>query len=122
MSAGRPKTAAISALNRIYELRVLSRLTQAQLGAMVGCTGGQIQKLESGRQQITQSMLHRLAKVLGVSVGEIFSAEPPPEDRSEEEALRLVRALPPDQREAWLRVGAVMLRNPAPLAEKLRSA
>lgn len=108
---GRPKSAPISHENRLYELRLRAGLTQARLGDAVGCTGQQVQKLESGRRQITQAMAHRLAKVLGVTVGEIYSAETQPAGRHEAEALRFVRALAPEQRDAWLNMAASILHT-----------
>jgi transcriptional regulator with XRE-family HTH domain len=122
MPKGRPKTAPISAINRVYELRTRDNLTQAQLGEKAGCSGGQIAKIESGSRRITEPMLFRLAKALNVKPAEIYSTDPRHENPHEEEAARLVRLMPPEQREAWLNMGAAILRPQAPAGQKLRKA
>ena len=62
-----------SGLPSLRALRTVRDLTQAGLADKAGLTQATISDLESGRQQMaTFSTLRRLAKALGVSVGDLF--------------------------------------------------
>jgi transcriptional regulator with XRE-family HTH domain len=59
-------------MNRIKELRLERRLTQAQLAEMIGTTDATVQRLETGRRQLTERWAVQIATVLGVDVSEVF--------------------------------------------------
>lgn len=59
-------------MNRIKELRLARNLTQAQLAEMVGTTDATIQRLETGRRQLTERWAAQISTVLGVDVTEVF--------------------------------------------------
>lgn len=61
-------------MNRIKELRVARDLTQAQLAEMIGTTDATIQRLESGKRQLTQRWAEQISLVLGVDVSEVFGS------------------------------------------------
>lgn len=61
-------------MNRIKELRVARGLTQAQLAEVVGTTDATIQRLESGRRQLTERWATQISTVLGVDVSELFGS------------------------------------------------
>lgn len=58
---------------RIKELRKNKRLTQEQLGELVGVDYKQIGNIETGTYFTTMSTLERIAKVLEVEIEELFS-------------------------------------------------
>jgi transcriptional regulator with XRE-family HTH domain len=59
---------------RLRELRITRRVSQSDLGKVLGITFQQIQKFERGDNRITASQLFRLSKHLGVSVEYFFPA------------------------------------------------
>lgn len=61
-------------MNRIKELRSERGLTQAQLAEMVGTTDATIQRLESGKRQLTERWAAQISTVLGVDVSAVFGA------------------------------------------------
>jgi transcriptional regulator with XRE-family HTH domain len=59
-------------MNRIKELRLSRNLTQAQLAEMIGTTDATVQRLETGRRQLTERWAAQISTVLGVDVSEVF--------------------------------------------------
>lgn len=59
-------------MNRIKELRTARNLTQAQLAERMGTTDATIQRLETGKRQLTQRWAEQISLVLGVDVAEVF--------------------------------------------------
>ena len=57
---------------RIAEQRRVQRLTQTQLGELVGVTQQQIASFETGRRRMPISTLPPLAKALGVTLEELI--------------------------------------------------
>ena len=53
-------------------LRVSRGLSQSDLAREVGITFQQVQKYETGTNRISASMLHGIARVLGVTEGQFF--------------------------------------------------
>src|SRR6185437_3683678 len=53
---------------RVYEVRKVRKMTQAQLAEAVGCVRTTVVNIESGRQGITLAMAFRLARALGIGV------------------------------------------------------
>lgn len=59
-------------MNRLKRLREDAKLTQAALGKKVGVTHAQIQRLETGGRELTESMVWKLSRALKVHPGELF--------------------------------------------------
>ena len=59
-------------MNRIKELRAIHNLTQAQLAERLGTTDATIQRLETGKRQLTQRWAEQIAGTLGLDVTEVF--------------------------------------------------
>ena len=53
--------------NRIRELRERAGLSQAELGRLIGVSGPQVSRLEIGSRQLTQNLMQRLSRALGVN-------------------------------------------------------
>ncbi len=60
--------------NRLKAARALKGLTQLQLAAKVDTKEITISRFETGREQATPEMKHRIAEVLGKPVFELFDA------------------------------------------------
>jgi transcriptional regulator with XRE-family HTH domain len=60
-------------MSRLKELRVAKGMTQEQLGDRAGCHFSTINKLETGKQQLTTTWLDKLARGLGVSAAELLA-------------------------------------------------
>ncbi|WP_145753899.1 helix-turn-helix domain-containing protein [Nitrospirillum amazonense] len=58
--------------NRIRELREAKRMTQEQLGALIGTDKTVISKLESGRTRLSQQRMMAIAASLGCGVAELL--------------------------------------------------
>ena len=58
---------------RVYQLRMSQRMSRQKLASKIGVTRQQCQKYEAGIDRIAASRLFVICKVLGVSIGEIFS-------------------------------------------------
>lgn len=56
----------------IQKQRKSMRLTQKQLGQLIGKTESSIQKYESGKTEIPRSVLEKIASVLGVHILELL--------------------------------------------------
>ena len=52
-------------MNRIRELRLARNMSQAQLGAALGCVGQTISKLETEARQLDPSTIHVLCDYFG---------------------------------------------------------
>jgi transcriptional regulator with XRE-family HTH domain len=100
--AGRTKT---EAANHLRAWREKANLTQAQLAEMAGTKAGVISELESGRTQLGDKWLRRLAPLLGTRPGALLDHDPDslpadileiwatiPEEK-QEDARRILRAL-----------------------------
>lgn len=64
--------------NRIRELRKQAKITQAQLGEMVGLHQTQIGYIENGTRSLTFEWARRIAAALGVAMVDILSADDNP--------------------------------------------
>ena len=58
---------------RIKELRKMKKLTQEQLGEMVGIDYKQIGNIETGTYFTTMTTLEKIAKALNVEIVELFN-------------------------------------------------
>jgi transcriptional regulator with XRE-family HTH domain len=64
--------------NRIRELRLARKLSQEELGEMVGVSGVQIGYLELGKRELRLPMMRLLARAFGVSTAEVLAREDNP--------------------------------------------
>lgn len=64
--------------NRLKKMRKLRKLSQEELGNMVGASKMQIWRLERGDRQLTQKWLEKISKALNCSVLDIL-----PENQNE---------------------------------------
>jgi transcriptional regulator with XRE-family HTH domain len=61
---------------RIRSLRIHHELSQAQLAKKLGVTYQQVQKYESGRNQVNPTRLFQLAEIFGVSASVLLGEKP----------------------------------------------
>lgn len=95
-----PKAMAVGF--RIARAREQKGYSQAVLAVKVGVTGGAIGQYETGRNLPKLERLERIAVALEVSTEWLLTGDEPDElikaqTRTEEAALRLIRALPSEQ-------------------------
>lgn len=60
--------------NRIRVLREAKGLSVDQLGALIGTSGAQISRLETGERKLTESWMRRIAKALEVPPADLLAA------------------------------------------------
>lgn len=95
--------------NRVRALRLAAQLTQEQLAEKIGVTFSAIGKLERGQSRLRIDQAKTLARVFKIPEIELFL----PLEPYEREALQLLRAASPQQREYMLellRVGAKQIQ------------
>lgn len=61
--------------NRIAEWRKIRNLSMAKLGALVGTSDTQINKLEKGERRLSDEWLYKIATALNVRPSDLLSAE-----------------------------------------------
>lgn len=64
--------------NRIRELRLQRRMTQAQLGEAIGASAVHVGHLELGRREVSLSMLRAIARVFDVPTADLLSRDDNP--------------------------------------------
>ena len=72
---GKSKTQGIWLPSRIKALRILTNLSQADLGDLVGVDGPRISNFESGRVPAPKTMaaaLHLVRRLKNISIAEIY--------------------------------------------------
>lgn len=57
---------------KLKELRTLLKMSQEQVGELVGITFQQVQKYETGMNRISASRLYELAQLFGKPIGSFF--------------------------------------------------
>lgn len=62
---------------RLRELRVRKKMTQEELGFLVGNSGKQIGRIERGENNVTSSMLFQISKALKIEMKELFDFKIP---------------------------------------------
>lgn len=67
--------------NRLREFRVQANITQEELGFRVGNSGKQIGRIERGENNVTTSMIYKIALALKVELKEIFDFKVPKKRR-----------------------------------------
>lgn len=86
-------------MDRMKSIRELNKLTQAQLGEIVGLDQGQISRIERGSLQTTLSTIHRIAAALNVEPVDLFA---PPRHLTRLDAA--LRRIAPERREQALQI------------------
>lgn len=78
---------------RVKEYRKLRKLTQENLGNMVGISQEQIARIESGTCDMTLKQMDKIAKALGVKPYELLPEEwqPEPITPAEQQILDMIR-------------------------------
>lgn len=71
--------------NRIRLIRLKARMSQGELGRMVGLSQGQVSNIENGDRNVNLEWLRRIARALAVSVADLLADEDHPDRLSEEE-------------------------------------
>lgn len=123
----RPGTAVVSLCqfrgmsNRLKALRLLRDLTQEELAEKVGVTHSTIQRIESGKRQLTEDMVMRLARALSVHPGELFA--PMFVDDEQDQAAKIAATMEAEDREHWLATGRKLagIKAPPPAAAPKRT-
>ena len=75
-----PQKLIFNVARRIAELRKEEKLTQDELAAKLGATGGYVRLLESGKQNVTVATISKLAHYLNCDPKNFF--ETPTSDKS----------------------------------------
>jgi transcriptional regulator with XRE-family HTH domain len=79
-------------VSRIKEIRKLRQITQQELAEKLGITQSGVQKLESGRNDLTTKMMRKLADALEVEPWELLPKDMQPNiSLEEQEVLRTIR-------------------------------
>ena len=63
---------------RIRAARFTARMSQTELGRLLGFSYQQVQKYETGKDRVSASTLQRIAEILGVHPGSFFDNGPMP--------------------------------------------
>ncbi len=88
-------------------------MTQERLGEAVGMAHASIQRIESGKQALTENTVTKLSAALQVHPGELF--EPLPvtgiEDKNEKLAAEMARRLSKDDRDRWFTIAAALAKE-----------
>ena len=79
-------------MNRIRELRLARNMSQAQLGAALGCVGQTISKLETEARQLDPSTIHALCDYFGCTADYLLGRSSSPRPAVTEEDVRLIEA------------------------------
>nr|WP_294861216.1 helix-turn-helix transcriptional regulator [uncultured Fluviicola sp.] len=58
---------------RVRELRLSKKMTQEDLGFIVGNSGKQIGRIERGENNVTTSMIYQISKALEIPMHELFN-------------------------------------------------
>ena len=58
--------------NRVRELRLARKMTQEDLGFLVGNSGKQIGRIERGENNVTTCMIYQISKALEIPMSELF--------------------------------------------------
>lgn len=69
------QTISIKIGKKIHFLRRVKKMSQTDLGRCLNITGQQIQKYESGANEISVVKLYKLAEIFGVNVKELLADE-----------------------------------------------
>ncbi len=76
--------------NKITELRLEKKLSQAQLGEKIGTSAAQINRLENGKIQLTIFWMEKIAKALSVQPSDLVSGWGVDQKNTTEGAAKLI--------------------------------
>ena len=79
-------------MNRIRELRLARNMSQAQLGAALGCVGQTISKLETEARQLDPSTIHALCDLFGCTSDYLLCRSDIKKPELTDDEFRLVEA------------------------------
>jgi len=88
---------------RLRDVRVEKGWSQERLAEALGLDSMTISRIETGRRSLTAGAAIRAAEALGVPIAVLLGVSEAP-IAGEDEAVRLLRAMPERRREAALRV------------------
>lgn len=104
--------------DRIRMHRYLSRLSQQQLGTLLGVSAVAVSKWERGQSQPDIDTLLRLTEIFHTTLDELLGRTPPadpppppPEDPNVTVMTRAFRQLTPDEQEKYLAVGKALFAH-----------
>lgn len=94
---------------RLKALRRQKKLSQTELGQLAEMAFTQVSRYERGITHPTTDALRRLAQALGVSVGDLMDGTPStgfvkPEEQEIFRRLRLIEKLPPEDKDAVMKL------------------
>lgn len=93
--------------NRIRSARISLNLTQAELAEYLGgMTQAAIQKMESGKQNMTLENIFKLSWILKRSIPYLLGVDTPGQSDDETELLELFRSLPDGLPREYLLISA----------------
>lgn len=98
---------------RIRHFRTQAGLTLEQLGAKVGVVASQLSLIENGKREPKISLLHAIARELGVDPADLLTAEAPDQRSQLEIELERAQTTP-----AYGQLGLPRIRNPRSLSDE----
>lgn len=112
-----PESRAIG--SRIAEARARLGLSQVALAKILSISSGAVGQYEIGRNLPKSARFEAISKALGVTVEWLLTGDDPEQIRraqttTEAEALRIIRKLPDDKREAALAMLQGLLQSTPP--------
>lgn len=91
--------------NRVRELRKRQRLTQEKLAEKCQTTHATIQRIETGKMDLSSYWTITIAGALAVHPGALFAPLPWSDDPAIHRVMEIVASLPPEQLAHWSEVG-----------------
>ena len=88
-------------MERLRETRKKMKISQKQLGKIVGCSAGNISKYETGDREPSFATLKKICETLGVSADYLLEIENVPiPNWDRDETAAIAKTLTPKEREA----------------------
>lgn len=98
--------------NRLKELRERAKLTQVQLGELMKVAHSTIGRWENDRRTPNANQMRKLAQILGVHPGELYSRMPSDYLSVEQRlAIDLAAEMDPPELRDWLSVGRALAKK-----------
>lgn len=121
MTRGRPRTVPPSQENLVLRLRQERGWTVQHLARLADLSPAHVQKIETGRRNLTQKALRSLADAFGLPTRDLLPGAPETRETAAMARLaRLTRGMTPEQIEALVGVGELMVRPAAAPARPVR--
>ena len=86
--------------NRVRELRLERGLTLKVVAEQVGLALGHLQRIETGKRELTLSWMHRIARALEVTPADLLNYEDGGLDRKERHIVETRRQIPEPHRQS----------------------